>query len=307
MAEKLLTIFTAPKPFQDKHICAIQRNALRSWQALGAQVEIILMGADAGIAENAEALGIRHYGDVKVNPKGTPLISSMLAVARELSDSPFFGIVNTDIILFGDLLDAISQICRKFERFLIIGQRWDMDIRDEISVDAADLHALRQRVPREAVLHPPMGSDYFVFPRSCYQQIPDFAIGRAGWDNWFIYKSRLERWKIVDATADVRIIHQNHDYRHLPDGQPHYRLPETKENVERAGGEHTIFALFDAQYELRGGSIFRKKLTLRKIMREIEIFPITVLHADLLGKFCFYAFRPQKAYALIRRKMKGQG
>ena len=30
-----LTIFTAPKPFTDPHINLIQRNALRSWLALG--------------------------------------------------------------------------------------------------------------------------------------------------------------------------------------------------------------------------------------------------------------------------------
>ena len=30
-----LTIFSAPKAFRDAHIATIQRNAIRSWQALG--------------------------------------------------------------------------------------------------------------------------------------------------------------------------------------------------------------------------------------------------------------------------------
>ncbi len=30
-----LTLFTAPKPFTNPHIALIQRNAFRSWQALG--------------------------------------------------------------------------------------------------------------------------------------------------------------------------------------------------------------------------------------------------------------------------------
>ena len=48
MAEKLLTLFTTPKPFKDPHIITIQRNALRSWQALGDEVEVLVIGNDEG-------------------------------------------------------------------------------------------------------------------------------------------------------------------------------------------------------------------------------------------------------------------
>ena len=40
-------------------------------------------------------------------------------------------------------------------------------------------------------LHPPGGSDYFIFPRNCFTKIPNFAIGRAGWDNWMFYHARM--------------------------------------------------------------------------------------------------------------------
>jgi len=99
----------------------------------------------------------------------------------------------------------------------------------------------------------------------------------------------------------VNIIHQDHDYRHLPGGQPHYRLPETKQNVILAGGEHTIFTLFDAQYQFRNGKIVRKKLTPKKLVRELEILPISILRSMCVGKLFFYLFHPQKAYIAIRR------
>jgi len=38
-----LAIFTAPKPFTNPHIRIIQRNAIRSWQALGDEVEVWLV------------------------------------------------------------------------------------------------------------------------------------------------------------------------------------------------------------------------------------------------------------------------
>ena len=44
----LITLFTAPKPFTNPHIALIQRNALRSWQALGTEVEVLLIGQEEG-------------------------------------------------------------------------------------------------------------------------------------------------------------------------------------------------------------------------------------------------------------------
>ena len=61
MAEKLLTIFTTPKPFKETNIITIQRNALRSWQALGDEVEVLMIGNDEGVAENARLLGVRAH------------------------------------------------------------------------------------------------------------------------------------------------------------------------------------------------------------------------------------------------------
>ncbi len=52
----LLTIFTAPKPFSDPHINVIQRNAIQSWLHLGNEVEVLLIGNEAGMHELAEKL-----------------------------------------------------------------------------------------------------------------------------------------------------------------------------------------------------------------------------------------------------------
>ncbi len=301
MTDKLLTIFTAPKPFKDAHIATIQRNALRSWQALGEAVDILIIGSDEGVAENAAELGVQHIPQVRCNSHGTPLISSMLEQARNHSASPFLAIVNTDIILFPDLLDAVRNTSKAFRRFVLIGQRWDVNVTEELRQGAQFFSEFKQRTKSEGKLHPPMGSDYFLFPRECYEKIPDFAIGRAGWDNWFIFQSRWEGWPLIDATRDVYIVHQSHDYRHLPGGQPHYRLPETEENIEQAGGYHTIFTIFDASYDLVGGKTHRKALTTRKLIREIEISPMTCLHSHLLGKVFYYLFHPRKAYQALRR------
>ena len=98
--------------------------------------------------------------------------------------------------------------------------------------------------------HPPMGSDYFIFPKTMFEDIPAFALGRAGWDNWMIYAGRRARIPVVDANEAITVVHQNHDYHHLPNSQPHYHLPESLHNIELGGGRETIFNLSDATWRM---------------------------------------------------------
>jgi len=268
----LLTLFSSPKPFTDSHINIIQRNAIESWTHLK-DVQVILLGDEEGEAEVARDLGVLHLPNVDVNEKGTPLISSMLDLAREHSDSPLLGIVNADILLMDDITEA-SQICeRSAEKFILLGQRWDLDITRPMQFDADWQSHLKEKVRQEGELHRPAGSDYFIFPRSCYTDIPDFAIGRAGWDNWFIYKARAEKWDVIDATQDVMIVHQNHDYRHLAGGQIHYSAPETKKNVAMAGGvAETRYTIVDSNFQLRDGKILRPRPTSKRFWRGVELF-----------------------------------
>lgn len=269
-----ITILSAPKPFTDPHISTIQRNAIRSWTEL-AGVEVILLGAEAGLAQVASELGVKHIPQVACNAGGTPLISSMFRLAREASQSALFCIVNADIILLPDFIEAAGQVSRLREKFVLLGQRWDLDVTGPLDFSPGWVDQLRSLLREQGKLHRPSGSDYFLFPNSCYNDIPDFAIGRAGWDNWMIYKARKEGWPVIDGTRSVTIVHQNHDYSHLPGGKPHYNHPETEENIRLAGGRAmTRFTLLDADYRFEGGKILPQKMDLPRLWRRIEAFPL---------------------------------
>jgi hypothetical protein len=94
-----------------------------------------------------------------------------------------------------------------------------MDITRELGFTAGWQERLKKECLEKGSRHKPSGSDYFIYPRACFKNIPDFAIGRAGWDNWMIFESRRQGWKTIDASEEIHIIHQNHDYSHLPGGQ----------------------------------------------------------------------------------------
>jgi hypothetical protein len=295
-----LTIFTAPKPFSKAHIATIQRNAIASWKQLGSDVKIVLLGNDPGIAEAAVELGVDHIPEVKLNSQGTPVIGSMFAITRQAFPARNYMIINTDIIIFPEILNSIKHACEQAGQFLMVGQRWDLDIDDPIDFSEGWETRLKARVGAQGKLHPRGGSDYFIFPDSCYQAVPDFAIGRAGWDNWMIYEGRRQAWRVIDATPDIQVIHQNHDYSHLPDGKPHYKLPETFENVRLAGGERTIFTLADADSVLMDASVKDAAWEWNKFWREVEIFPLIRLKSYAFAQVFYAIFHPVKAYRDIR-------
>lgn len=291
----LITLFSAPKPFTDPHIAAIQRNAIESWTLLP-DVEVLLIGDEQGLAEVATKLSVTHLPDVKCSDNGTPLISSMFQLARENSHSDLLCIINADMLLMPDFLEATKQVTNLRDKFVLLSQRWDLDVTGPIDFSEGWVDRQSSIVNRQGFLHRPVGSDFFLFPKSYYTEVPDFAIGRAGWDNWMIYKARKEKWPVIDCTPSVMVVHQNHDYRHLPGGKPHYEHPETNENIRLAGGPAAVrYTILDATHRLIDGELVRPEFTGLHFWRKVELF---------LRKIFF--FLPENAVENIVRPKRWQ-
>jgi hypothetical protein len=276
----LITLFSAPKPFTNPHIATIQRNAIKSWTLLP-DVEVVLLGEEAGLAEVARELGVKHIPQVERNASGVPLISSMFRLARENSNSELLCIINADMILMPDFVEAAKQVKGRMpalsnvegSKFVLLSQRWDFDITQALDFSGDWINRLRSSVLGQNNLHRPAGSDFFLFPKSCYTDIPTFTIGRAGWDNWMIYKACREGWAVIDCTPSLMTVHQNHDYSHLPGGRTHYDHPETNENIRLAGGQANIrYTILDATHQLSGGKLARPQMTSLRFTRKVELF-----------------------------------
>lgn len=267
-----ITLFTAPKPFTNPHIAAIQCNAIQSWLHLGQDVEVLLVGDEAGMAEVAARYGVRQLGQVERNPSGTPLVSSIFSAARLASQSPLLAYANADMILLPDLVAAARDVSRQEQDFLVIGQRWDLDVTRLLEFTDGWQNRLEAEVRSRGRLHHPAGSDYFIFPRRLFGEMPPFAIGRAGWDNWMIFSAHQHGWPVIDATPSIRAIHQSHDYSHLPGSKPHYDLPESRQNEVLAGGATSLFMVLDSDRQLEAGRIRSPRLTLPRLLRRAEIW-----------------------------------
>lgn len=288
----LITLFSAPKPYNDERIRTIQENAISSWCQLP-DVQILLMGQELGLREAAERHGVTYVPEVQRNKSGTPLISSMVQIARERSQSPLLCIVNADMIVMQDFVAAAKTLVQMEPRFVFVSRRWDLDVETLVGFSEGWQERMAGAARERGALHRPAGSDLFLFPRSCYADLPEFAIGRAGWDNWMIYKARKEHWPVIDGTPSLTLIHQNHDYSHLPGGSPHYSMPESDENIRLAGGDAAIrYTIVDATHCWNGARLTRPRPSYRRFVRSVE----------LLLRAAFFFLPPQTVEQLARPK-----
>ena len=246
----MITIFSIPKPFKG-HIGIIQRNAIQSWSRLGPNCEIILFGDEEGTASTAAELGIKHVPDVERNEFGTPLLKNMFERAQLLASNDIICYVNADIILMNDFIKAVKRVALRKQKFLMVGQRWNLDIEKQIDFNKCWEDDLRKLVHENGVLFTVYGIDYFVFPRGQYDNFPPFAVGRPSWDNWMIYNAHLRGIPVIDATKVVLCVHQNHDYLHLKD--INNRMgggPEANMNMSLANDADHVYSLMDSNYTL---------------------------------------------------------
>lgn len=275
----MITIITAPKPFTNPHINVIQRNAIHSWSKLPG-VEILLMGNEEGMAEAAAEFGARQVLDVPSSDKGLPLINGMFDTARAVSDNPLLAYVNADIILLPDFVQAAENTAAQVDEFLIVGQRWNLDVTELIDFSEGYEQRLREGVAQSGEKYTLKASDYFIFPRTLFTAVPDLLVGRSGWDNWMMYYGTSQPWPAVDATADILCIHQNHDYAHLPEGRSHFGIDESQVNIRLAGGRRYLYEMIDVNKRLEDGRLRPQKY---RLARWIHILERWIEPEDLRG------------------------
>jgi hypothetical protein len=250
----VLTIFTIPKPFEGQS-GIIQRNALHSWTLLRPSCEIILCGDDPGVKEASVEFGVKHLPDIAHNEFGTPLLNSAFEAVATAAQLPVLCYVNADIILLDDLLNAIRRI--PFEQFLAVGRRINVDITEQLDFEETTWRLkLRELADRSGQVAEVTWIDYFVFTLSGeLEKIPPFAVGRPEWDNWFIYNARNLHVPVVDISRVCAAIHQNHDYRHVPQGKGNsWYGPEADQNhnlaVHSMKGSGHLCNIWDATHIL---------------------------------------------------------
>jgi hypothetical protein len=245
-------LFSVPRPFEGPYD-TIQRNAIESWLAMDVEV-ILLHEPGSNVPDIGWELDLRSY-EIDVTANGTPLLPSVFETAFARARTPLACYINADIIVLGPLHRAAVQCAERFERFLMIGQRVDLNLHsDRLAFVNGWRDRLRADAQEHGALHSPAGIDYFCTSGNVWGQIAPFALGRAAWDNWLVARALKLAVPVVDATADVTIVHQTH-----PIAPGIREWPECKANYKLLHDLHDGGANVDyAPWVLRDGQIEKR-------------------------------------------------
>jgi primosomal replication protein N len=214
---KPVSILSSPKPWSGIALQS-QENAVKSWLTLHPDIEVILYGDAPGTAEACKRLGVQHVPDIAATPQGVPYFGAIADHAAIHARHDLQCYVNCDILFAPGLIEAAR--CMAFTRFLMIGQRIDLAEGVMITMRGDDwprqLLALSET--GAATLHTSGGSDYFIFQRGMWRNLPPVVIGRGGYDNALIAFCLKKQIPVIDATISVLALHQFHDYGHVKGG-----------------------------------------------------------------------------------------
>lgn len=198
-------LFTIPRAFTGIHKIR-QTNAVESWSRLIPRPQITMFGSDVGDI----ALRYGYWGPIDKNKEGTPLVGeSFLSMERWSLAKDILCYVNSDIILMQDFADALEVVSERFDQFLMIGQRWDIDINYPIDFDGTWELDLLVDIESRGKLHQPGGSDYFAFSKGLFTEFPPFAVGRVRWDNWVISNRVTRGIPVIDVSLVTTVVHQD--------------------------------------------------------------------------------------------------
>jgi hypothetical protein len=251
----MLTIFTLPKPFEGD-IGRAQRNAVRSWKRLDPDCQVVICGDSRDLDDAAARLGVDRAICIACTELGTPLVSSAFDRVAGMARHDVLCYANADLIFLPDFAAAVRAVLAEQQRFLIVGECWDMAVDEEVSEDAFVAgsswdRALRERVSSVGRARGPAWIDFFVFRKGTIGPLPDFAVGRPGWDNWMIWHARSAAMPVVDITPSALVVHQSHGYLHVPKARgSRWEGPEGDANRALLDFRQNLFTLEFATHRL---------------------------------------------------------
>lgn len=262
----MITFFTSCKPFIGEDAMA-QKNAISSWKQLHPELEIIIFGDDQGAKECAEELDVRHVPEIERSEFGNPFVSDLFEKVQQIAKNDICCYINADIILLDDFIPAVTKVALSKGEFLLVGKRYDLDVKFRLEFDREWQNSLRKRVLAEGSLYHLPGMDYFVFRKGQWEKILPFVLGNVRWDNWMVYEARRVGIPIVDGTGAITAVHQNHEIKHAEqsDEGGYDSDPAAKYNLELYGRDLAAFFHLDATHVLD-----RKGLRLAKSLPYLQ-------------------------------------
>ncbi|KAK2147677.1 hypothetical protein LSH36_541g00000, partial [Paralvinella palmiformis] len=131
--------------------------------------------------------------------------------------SPLVGFANDDILFAYNIITTIAVILESLvtirEQFVFItGRRRNVDGELIGRIDDVDCPQIVYLLGKDRSAFSQDSADYFLFSsntvRKYWAEMPEFVIGRAGYDNWIISSAVARNATAIEATETITALHQ---------------------------------------------------------------------------------------------------
>ena len=213
VGDPLVTMFTTIRDRDCRR--AIHNRLINNWAALSPALHPVLFvpstERNSSWIDRASANNwtVRILYALRHN---LPILKAMFKDVLAVSSTPFVGYANADILFdrsliatlryLKDRLDVVNQM------ILVVGRRRNVDV-EKLDLGSGSNFTMIGRMDSVKPFHG-HAQDYFIVSRRGlpWEEIPDFVVGRNGYDNWLVVMA--QRWNItlIDASRTVLALHQ---------------------------------------------------------------------------------------------------
>ena len=218
----------------------IQHSAMYSWRAN--DIETFVPENEVGVKDACQGYsnmllipGVKRARDIGF-PNQSPIVKDMIERALPLIKTPMVALINSDIIVLPDFAERIEKIIKKYGfDIYLVGTRDDIKLNISINSEESYQQVLKEdRKPYDRST----SSDIFITSKFMWRQIihemPEFILGRYGWDNWLHTIAEVKGFRKYNCTNALTTLHCAHDYRHilLTEKIPKQAAPSSQYNLK---------------------------------------------------------------------------
>ena len=204
-----IVFITIPRSFVYPYIVR-QENCLHAIKRYNQNSEIILYSDDDGVDDYARKYG---YITPKIVKKigNLPLVNQAISFAAEKFPNSKICYINSDILVLDPLIDILQLIkSNGLNEYMLVCRRTEVVLNSVLTYDEFDY--VVENYKKDNSHGRDTAIDFFLFDSSMVNKIdmPDFSVGRPGWDNWLAARARIINIPLIDISDVITIGHQDH-------------------------------------------------------------------------------------------------
>ena len=179
-------------------------------------------------------------------------------------------------------LSTASTVC--IANSMAVGRRWDFDWDQPIDfAQPGWAEIVRAEAKKANVQRPGNFIDYFLFSRGVCDNLLPLAIGRFWWDNYLLWRARSGGAELLDISAIVMALHQNHDYSHSKKFADVRQGPELKRNRTMVGPWWHLYTIEDATKIVAADGVQSSHRHLWLMAKRLWSHPLTIFKLPWLA------------------------